>query len=124
MTNASGAYLEIVRGQCYLSFQIRADLILTVGFFQKIMQNMRYLRESEFDSGAALVGLFSEFASSEISQTLHDFLEYLNRLNTFYTNLKVQIILPPTVLRIDTGHIGHAKIEISQRIRTTIFWSI
>ena len=36
-----------------------------------------------------------EFASSEISQTLRDFLEYLNRLNTFCTNLKAQIILAP-----------------------------
>ena len=49
-----------------------------------------------------------EFASSEISQTLRDFLKYLNRSNTFCTNLP----------RIGTGHVGHAKIEISQRIRT------
>ena len=38
-----------------------------------------------------------EFASSEISQTLRDFLEYLNRSNTFCTNLKAQIILLPTL---------------------------
>ena len=34
-----------------------------------------------------------EFASSEISQTLHDFLKYLNHSNTFCTNLKAQMIL-------------------------------
>ena len=59
-----------------------------------------------------------EFASSEISQTWRDFLEYLNRSNTLYANLKVQTKLAPTLPRIGTGHVGHAKIEISQRIRT------
>ena len=32
-----------------------------------------------------------EFASSEISQTLRDFLKYLNRLYTFCTNFKARI---------------------------------
>ena len=54
-----------------------------------------------------------EFLSSEISQTLRDFLEYLNRSNTFSTNLKASIILPPTFPRIGTEHVGHAKFEIS-----------
>ena len=61
-----------------------------------------------------------EFVSSEISQTLRDFIENSNRLNTFCTNLKAHIILTPHNPRIGTGHVGHAKIEISQRIRTQV----
>ena len=34
-----------------------------------------------------------EFVSPEISQTLRDLLEYINRSNTFCTNLNAQIIL-------------------------------
>ena len=59
-------------------------------------------------------------------------LRYLKLCMTFWNISIVQIrstripkpkILAPTLPRIDTGHVGHAKIEISQRIRTRIFLS-
>ena len=37
------------------------------------------------------------FVSSEISQTLSDFMESPNRLNKFCTNLKANIILTPYI---------------------------
>ena len=59
-----------------------------------------------------------EFVSSEISQILRGFMENLNRSNMFCTNLKAQVILAPALPRIDTGHVSHAKYEISQQMRT------
>ena len=38
-----------VGGQYYWSFEIRAERFETVEIFQKVKQNMRYLRGCEFD---------------------------------------------------------------------------
>ena len=55
-----------------------------------------------------------EFESSEISQTLRDIMENLNRLNTLRTNLKIHIILTPTEPRIGTGHASRKSWDISE----------
>lgn len=56
--------------------------------------------------------------SSEISHILRDVLKYHNRSKAFCTTHKAQIILTLLSPRIGTGHVGRAKCEISQIIRT------